>query len=534
MKKILITSIITAIVLLSLASALVSQTNLIKSGILNKDGSITISNDLTDVNVLGFVCTSDQCATYNSTPIFNMSSGPQSQIDLTFPSNLTSNYGYGLYFFKEGYIPLEVLSTYRGSGSAPTATRTLTQAIECTAPISDFNIKLTNSTLEISSYVSSPLMNAGPLIAIPQELADHYKSSVNITTTIIGPMNYTNTELLTLPFTTTSLVYSTVDLIAGHYDLTLSSLPSDMKCLSTNPSVVQTSFVIHSNDTNVTDLTPPNQITDLIASNITNNSITWSWSNPTDLDFLNNIIYINGDNVLNSSANSYTALELLPNTNNTISILTQDISGNINTLPVSSTVSTLNGTDSVNNNTDLVPPTLTVHSPQQIKYTTNQIIVNFTATDNIDNSSSLNLFYNNGTANRTSNLQVLNLADGSYTFVFYAIDSSGNTASQSVTFSVDTNVNNNNNNGGSGGNGGSSSGTSRRIISYDSQENVTRPTAAQIEEQNPIALVPQKSNALNISALMIILSGLVFLLLIIILILLALPKKASKPAQISK
>ncbi|MBR9682775.1 MAG: hypothetical protein GOV02_03805 [Candidatus Aenigmarchaeota archaeon] len=84
---------------------------------------------------------------------------------------------------------------------------------------------------------------------------------------------------------------------------------------------------------------------------------------------------------------------------------------------------------------DVISPTLTVTSPTATTYSTNNIVINFTAADA---SSISSLWYYNGTANRTNSSETITLSDGSYTFIFYANDTSGNTASESISFTVDT------------------------------------------------------------------------------------------------
>ena len=90
-----------------------------------------------------------------------------------------------------------------------------------------------------------------------------------------------------------------------------------------------------------TDVTPPGTVTNLQATNITNSSIRWNWTNPGDADFLENIISINGVNLINSSATSALAFNLQPDTFYTISIKTKDSTGNVNNNVVNNTQKTL-------------------------------------------------------------------------------------------------------------------------------------------------------------------------------------------------
>lgn len=86
---------------------------------------------------------------------------------------------------------------------------------------------------------------------------------------------------------------------------------------------------------------------------------------------------------------------------------------------------------------DSTAPVVTVTSPVSGTYTTSSVTVNFNATE--ETSVINTLWYFNGSANVTyTNPVVLTLVDGSYSFVFYANDSSGNVGSSTVSFSVNT------------------------------------------------------------------------------------------------
>jgi len=65
------------------------------------------------------------------------------------------------------------------------------------------------------------------------------------------------------------------------------------------------------------------------------NWIYWTWENPSDPDFANNIIYLNGINILNTTNNFYRAVNLRENEVYTITIHTIDLSGKINNTDVS-------------------------------------------------------------------------------------------------------------------------------------------------------------------------------------------------------
>jgi PKD repeat protein len=90
------------------------------------------------------------------------------------------------------------------------------------------------------------------------------------------------------------------------------------------------------------DTTAPASITGLSNGTVTNNSILWQWTNPTDLDFNQTIQYKNGVLYYNSS-NTTTAIIWTGLTNNTaytFSSHTIDLSGNMNATWVNATATT--------------------------------------------------------------------------------------------------------------------------------------------------------------------------------------------------
>jgi len=90
------------------------------------------------------------------------------------------------------------------------------------------------------------------------------------------------------------------------------------------------------------DTTPPASVTNLHFVHKTNESLTWNWTNPVDLDLYQTILYINSYNVANLSnmMNGVYVYNLEPNTEYTITIHTEDFSGNINDNDVSDTQTT--------------------------------------------------------------------------------------------------------------------------------------------------------------------------------------------------
>ena len=85
------------------------------------------------------------------------------------------------------------------------------------------------------------------------------------------------------------------------------------------------------------DNTPPASVTSLANTTFAQTSITWTWTDPADSDFANVMVYLNGvwkQNVT-KGVQSWTATELVADTEYTIGTKTVDTTGNINTTTVS-------------------------------------------------------------------------------------------------------------------------------------------------------------------------------------------------------
>ena len=98
-----------------------------------------------------------------------------------------------------------------------------------------------------------------------------------------------------------------------------------------------TSGNVASNSTNFTiiDTMPPSTITNLTLLSRTNSSLSVGWANPPEADFSHAILFLNGENVLNTSATNATLNNLTPGTAFLITLNTADINGNINATNVS-------------------------------------------------------------------------------------------------------------------------------------------------------------------------------------------------------
>ncbi|MBD3249873.1 S8 family serine peptidase, partial [Candidatus Woesearchaeota archaeon] len=89
-------------------------------------------------------------------------------------------------------------------------------------------------------------------------------------------------------------------------------------------------------------INPPSSVTGLVNISSTNETINWTWTNPSEADFNSTILYLNGSNIINlsSTIDSYKAAGLQPNSSYNLTVHTKDHNGNINYTDVSNIAQT--------------------------------------------------------------------------------------------------------------------------------------------------------------------------------------------------
>jgi len=112
---------------------------------------------------------------------------------------------------------------------------------------------------------------------------------------------------------------------------------------SNNGNASRLPVLIVNYTTQINDTTPPSAVSNLANKSAGTTWVYWNWTNPSDSDLNNTIIYLDGINVVNltSPINYYNATGLLSGVNYTLRINTKDITGNVNYTNTSSTARTV-------------------------------------------------------------------------------------------------------------------------------------------------------------------------------------------------
>lgn len=232
-NKNIILSILLVVIILtltSLASAVVYQTN----NIYDKH----TDQELTQVSVIGFICDNADCTSANRELWANtLSTGNDNTIVLEYPTSLISKYGYVVYFFKPGYVPLQIKANWYGEGKTSNYQRELNK-IEFTAfaPINSFQISNTqvkvNQAVTISADILSPRVNSNNIKFIPSELEDEYYSD-NVKVTLLVNGNTVDSENLNMFWDTEDKVsFSWKPTVEGTYNVKLKTEITDSKFLN--------------------------------------------------------------------------------------------------------------------------------------------------------------------------------------------------------------------------------------------------------------------------------------------------------------
>ncbi len=417
------------------------ESNLFRYGEIDASGSlIATSTPVTGISVFGVICNDATCSTtqgilYNGE--FNVSTD---NTILNYSTTLQSPFGYGIYFYKKGFVPYEVSANWAGTDiNDPVGpfTNYLTKQRDCKTSLSTPAITVTGNNVSIILSTNSPINNSGPLAGIPSQISQYYNIDVNVSATANGT---TQTKTVSVPFSSSTILQFNFTLPAGNHTLNVSSNTNNDLCVNTisGTSSTQTSnFSVTS--TLPLNTTPPSQISSLQVTNVNSTSITWNWTNPTNSDFNSSLIFLNGINVLNTTAQTYTASNLTANTPYTLSIQTKDNSGNINNTSVTSTIFTLGNPNGI--------PFIFISSPlNNTTYNSTSILLNVSS----PNATSINYTINGQNFTYTTPILLTNLVNGTNTLTVRA-SNLNSTRTSIITF----NINTTSSSGGSGGNGGS-------------------------------------------------------------------------------
>ena len=238
------------LILIFLSIASVSATRYVdydlRKGRISGNGVFSSTTiPINDVNVIGFVCSDSNCGSVQGTLWSGqvLNSGDD-QIQLTYPTILQSFSGYGVYYYKEGYIIWEGDPNWWGiSFSDPQGPFNvyLSKKEDCLSPVSILSLNPANpeigDSVTITSQVDASIIHAGPLDYVPPQLLDDYYSvwtRVNLDIYRDGILIHNDSTDILMPFGSSQNIPFTWSgpTLNGNYTINVTTDVIDSKCSS--------------------------------------------------------------------------------------------------------------------------------------------------------------------------------------------------------------------------------------------------------------------------------------------------------------
>ncbi len=201
----------------------------------------TTSSPITGVNATLYNCTSVNCSTVG-TVVGRFNSGSTNILSIVFPENLTSQYGYVIYAFKDGYIGWEQSNVIRyGNGTVnSTAVFYMSRMRNGYAPVMNLSVSEqvpTNRPIRINMNVS---IDSDTYSAIQRSTHSNVPLNENVQTKVTLEISnstaviYTTNQTLNIPYSgvmPVSFDYAGFS-SAGDYNVKVSSDVTDLKILN--------------------------------------------------------------------------------------------------------------------------------------------------------------------------------------------------------------------------------------------------------------------------------------------------------------
>lgn len=249
----------------------------LKEGKIDSNGNFqTTDNNIDNVNVAGYVCLDEGCKTLGKS-IFTtkvmtngfptglgngvLNSGSNSFIQLNYPTVLQSNYGYALYYYKDGYIPWESNPNWFGTDpSDPKGPYNvyLSKKEACSSKVEELTIKNserpnTPVVFSVKANVDTKTKSAinegsGPLKAVPQELKPQYSVRTLVSIAVYDENNlpiFNDKKEVSIGFSQLGdTEFSFTPQSAGDYRAVVTTNVVDDKCSSSVPESKEKEFFV--------------------------------------------------------------------------------------------------------------------------------------------------------------------------------------------------------------------------------------------------------------------------------------------------
>ncbi|MDO8623360.1 MAG: hypothetical protein Q7R52_03870 [archaeon] len=350
MRKILSLFILAAVLLTTVVSATVYEPNYVYNENTNQA--------LTDVSVIGFICDNADCTQNRAFWPGTLNTGNNNIIVLQYPTYLLSDYGYQIYFYKEGYFPYKVNADWFGEGRTPNQNVYLSKMDGASVNIENFQLSKTeiktNEQIEITANILSPRINEDNVQFIPEQLKnDYYSDDVKVTLYVNGQVEDTK-NLNMLWSSEQNVEFSYTPTEAGTYSIQLQTEITDNKFFNSHISTEGNQLIVSEEAIPESDTTKPTiTITSPESKEYHVSEIKFRIN--TDEGLSDAWFILNLGSAVTMTRISATAYEYTMNLNDRnyeVTFYAEDIAGNIGTKTVKFSVDTTNPdtTESSNNN----------------------------------------------------------------------------------------------------------------------------------------------------------------------------------------
>lgn len=261
MKKILLIPIL-VLFLLTFVNADVQRTFYFKD---------TQGNNLENVNYVIYTCLDSSCSQvkipdFTGAQNFGNSNNypPNNDGVIVYPTELETQYGYALYFYKDGYLPMEYFDDDRGNGYVQ-STINFQKKEQCSAPIDHIevlndvrpNIPLVikvPASLDADTY-SGFQSNPNTPAFIPPEYNDFYSVKTKVTlkiykgndpNTTLSPLIYKEEKILNIFMDSSqSVEFTWTPTQENDYIALITTDVIDNKCSSSKQQTATAEFKVH-------------------------------------------------------------------------------------------------------------------------------------------------------------------------------------------------------------------------------------------------------------------------------------------------
>lgn len=478
MKKqvFLLSLIIASIFSLNLINAEVSVTyDAFYAEINNNEGITYSSTPIEDFQTIGYVCLNADCSQVGNRITGLTSSTNTNSITLNFPTTLQNSNGYGIWFYKPGYIHWEQAPNWHGSGVVSEHFDIfLSKKTQSLAPIINLNVineVHPNIPVEIDVEVGidadtfSAIQNAGPLKYNPQELNSLNVVDTRVTLEITNLANnviYTENKILSIPYSSSKQVsfdYSGFTQ-TGEYKIKVFTEVIDSKVLSSliqsessNIKVIPQGLIDYSYSlVNELEMNPEfpevdksvNFNFDYLSNYVNEFGELTSLDTNASISFYKNGNLMQTDNyALSKSENEFSISKTFSESGN-YSILVKGnpavclgVNGCLN---LSQELNFVIKEKQVIPEDDVSAPIINIISPiNNTNYNTASVLVSFTTNEQATGGFELDSGAYTSISGST-NFQYLltGLLDGTHSLVVYAKDLAGNNASKTISFNIAT------------------------------------------------------------------------------------------------